>query len=121
MPRLIFVACALMGTEERTKPVLSRSTNPRLLSAKLKPKPRSLTSHRPFANIDAGCFPTSYQQDLERLRKAPVPEGDGQWTSIAEDRCCAAPSDSLLRPRWVNRISPMLPLRRRPSGSTRGS
>src|ERR1700737_1097117 len=75
MPRLIFVACALMGTEERTKPVLSRSTNPRLLSAKLKPKHRALTSHRPFANIDAGCFPASYQQDLERLRKAPFPTG----------------------------------------------
>ena len=36
---------------------------------------QSLTSHRPFANMNAGCLPTSYQQNLGRFRKSCAPPG----------------------------------------------
>jgi hypothetical protein len=58
---------------------LPRSPKPAadFCSVEVRSGPESLTSHRPFANINAGCLPTSYQQNLERLRKAPGREDDG--------------------------------------------
>ena len=58
--------------------------NLRTISAKLdfQTGPQLLTSRRPFANVNVGCLPTSYQQNWGRFRKNRAPhwevDGNGQ-------------------------------------------
>ena len=61
----------------RAKTGFPRSTKPAadFCQVEFQSRLQSLTSHRPFANISAGCLPTSYQRKLGRFERVALRMG----------------------------------------------
>ena len=59
----------------RTGPPCSPKPAADFCQVEFQSRLRSLTSRRPFANINAGCLPTSYQRNLGRFERVALRMG----------------------------------------------